>query len=101
PLVVFALVRPVRRAAEHARRLHGNWFAREQGVEGIAGIMGLHRLDIRVVDPAVVAQLAYTVEDKHLWRGQDAIGDRGLLRRAVVQVREAEVASLGPELHLL
>ena len=55
----------------------------------------------RVVDPADVAQLAVLIEQKHVRRGQHAVGERRLLRLAVVEVRKCEALVLGPQLHVL
>src|SRR5207249_10342848 len=95
PFGVFPLVGPLGGAAEDARL--GDWHGLigKQSVDSITRIARLYRFYLGVIDAADVAKLARLVEDEDVRRGQDTVGSGGLLRLAVIEVREREFFVLG------
>jgi hypothetical protein len=63
--------------------------------------VGSGRLHLGVIDTALVAELSFGVEDKHMRCRECSVSDRGLLGLAVVEVGEGELLHLGAELHVL
>ena len=62
---------------------HG--LAGQQGVNGVAGVLGLdQRFALAVIDAAFVAKLSLLVENEDMRRGFRAIRARNSLRIAVV-----------------
>ena len=95
-------VGPFDRAAEGARGGHGDRLTCEHRFEGVTGVVGLHLGGVVVVvDPPAEAELALAVEEKHVRRGDGAVGLGGGLRVAVVEEREIEVVVAGAELHVV
>ena len=56
-------------------------------------------MDIRIIDPALIAQLAILIEDINMRRGQNAKLARDFLTLAIVEIWEFVIAVLGANFH--
>jgi hypothetical protein len=74
----------------------------EEGIDGIAGLMGLYQFRaVAIVHAAFIAEAAATIKDKYMRSSLRTKRSRYRLGFAVVEVRICQMFVLCPDLHLL
>ena len=98
----FFFRRPLDGTAESWSLRCSHGFVRKDGIDRVPCVLPFDEGNARaIVDAALIAQLARLIEDKDVRRGGRAILARCCLRFAVVEIREIEVAVLGPDFHFV